>query len=92
MTRNLVIIASLTKGNNMKLATGIYTQIINGSKWLIVSKKAMSNLTANYKSLFDAKEMIDNAWGAVDLSGTEDGWYNTSKAKVIVDAENGRGW
>jgi len=76
----------------MKLATGIYTQIINGNKWLIVSNKALSNLTADYKSLFDGNEMMDNGWGAVDLSGNEDGWYNASKAKVIVDAQNGRGW
>lgn len=76
----------------MKLATGIYTQIINGNKWLIVSNKAVSNLTADYKLLFDDNEMIGNGWGAVDLSGSEDSWYNTTKAKVIVDAQNGRGW
>ena len=76
----------------MKLATGIYTQIINGNKWLIVSNKAMSNLTADYKALFDDNEMMDNGWGAVDLSSNEDSWYNTTKAKVIVDAQNGRDW
>ena len=83
---------SSTKGKNMKLATGIYTHIINGSKWLIVSKKAITNLTKEYRALIDEAEMVDNNWVGVDLSGENDNEYDLTKQRVILCATDGRGW
>ena len=74
----------------MKLATGIYTQIINGSKWLIVSKKAITNLTKEYRALIDEVEMVDNNWVGVDLSGENDNEYDLTKQRVILWATEGR--
>ena len=74
----------------MKLAQGIYTYIINGSKWLVVSKKALDNLTADYRSLIDDERMLGNLWAAVDLSGQSDSEYDLTRQRVVLFATDGQ--